>query len=105
MMANIKQADGSLLPIGEFTTNQKASKEALTKAGLFKEGATFEANITSRVTAARIEIDPDSIQYPERGQWQVTSQPETTIGKLNPTTEKFIEAITTQPTLLHQFEQ
>ncbi|EAZ88882.1 hypothetical protein [Crocosphaera chwakensis] len=104
MMANIKQADGSLLPIGEFTTNQKASKEALTKAGLFKEGATFEANITSRVTAARIEIDPQSIQYPPRGQWQ-TSQPETTIAKLNPTTEKFIEAITTQPTLLHKFDQ
>ncbi len=105
MIAHIQQPDGSLVAIAEFTSNQKASKEALTKAGLYREGATFNANITSRVTAARIEIEPDSIQYPELGQWHKASQTETTIGKLNPTTEKFIETITTQPTLLHQFEQ
>ncbi len=101
MVANIKQSDGSLLPIGEFTTNQKLSKEALTKVGLFKEGATFEAKINSRVTAARIEIDSESIQYPERGQWQGTSQKPAEI-ELDPTAKRFIEALTTQPTLLHR---
>ena len=104
MIAHIKQTDGTFLPIGEFTTNQKASKEALSKVGLYREGATFKANITSRVTAARIEKDPHSIEYPKLGQWQ-TFQPQITIEKLNPTTAKLLETITTQPTLLHQFEQ
>ncbi|WP_048753359.1 hypothetical protein, partial [Crocosphaera watsonii] len=104
MVANIKQADGSLLPIGEFTTNQKASKLALSKVGLFKEGATFEAKINSRVTAASIEIKPDSLEYPALGNWQGSSQNTTEI-ELNPTAKRFIETITTQPTLLHRFEQ
>ena len=104
MVANIRKADGSLLPIGEFTTNQKASKLALSKVGLFKEGATFEAKINSRVTAASIEIKPDSLEYPALGEWQRTSQNTTKI-ELEPTAKRFIETITTQPTLLHRFEQ
>ncbi|EHJ09330.1 hypothetical protein CWATWH0003_B238 [Crocosphaera watsonii WH 0003] len=104
MVANIKQADGSLLPIGEFTTNQKASKLALSKVGLFKEGATFQAKINSRVTAASIEIKPDSLEYPALGKWQGISQNTTEI-ELEPTAKRFIETITTQPTLLHRFEQ
>jgi hypothetical protein len=104
MVANIKQADGSLLPIGEFTTNQKASKLALSKVGLFKEGATFDAKINSRVTAASIEIKPDSLEYPALGEWQNSSQNTTKI-ELNPTAKQLIETITTQPTLLHRFDQ
>ncbi|MEA5536944.1 hypothetical protein VB691_23365, partial [Crocosphaera sp. XPORK-15E] len=103
MIANIKQADGSLLPIGEFTTNQKASKEALNKVGLFKDGATFEAQITSRVTAARINIDSNTIEYPEFGQWQQSANQEKK--KLAPSVNYLIEAITTQPPILHQFDQ
>ncbi|MGK7879407.1 MAG: hypothetical protein AB4060_04815, partial [Crocosphaera sp.] len=104
MVANIRQADGFLLPIGEFTTNQKASKLALSKVGLFKEGATFQAKINSRVTAASIEIKPDSLEYPALGQWQGTSENTTEI-ELEPTAKRFIETITTQPTLLHRFDQ
>ncbi|MGB5769166.1 MAG: hypothetical protein WBM32_04745, partial [Crocosphaera sp.] len=104
MVANIRQADGSLFPIGEFTSNQKASKEALSTVGLFKEGATFQANINSRVTAARIEIKPDSIQYPPLGEWLKYSQNTTEI-ELEPTAKQLIEAITTQPTLLHRSQQ
>ncbi len=104
MIANIQQSDGSLLPIAEFTTNQKASKEALAKAGLFQEGATFQAKITSRVTAARIEIEPKSIEYPELGQWQSANNTFQKV-ELEPTAKQFIDQITSQPTLLHHFDQ
>lgn len=106
MVANVRQPDGSWLPIGEFTSSRKGieSKEALANAGLFREGTTFEAKITSRVTAARIEIEPHSLEYPELGQWQSLSNHATQKAELNPIAKHFVEAITTQPTLLHRFD-
>ncbi|NJO94128.1 MAG: hypothetical protein HC820_06805, partial [Hydrococcus sp. RM1_1_31] len=61
--------DGSQKLAGIFTNNHKSSKETLIKAGLWKDGATFNATITSNITIAKIAIDPNSVQYPPLGQW------------------------------------
>ena len=58
LVAFIQGDDGSLTPIGEFTRNQKASKQTLQQAGLFREGAKFTATITSRVSTAKIILKP-----------------------------------------------
>ena len=67
LVAFIQGDDGSLTPIGEFTRNQKASKQTLQQAGLFREGAQFAATITSRFSTAKILLNPESLVYPEIG--------------------------------------
>jgi len=87
---------------GVFTTNQKASKEALIKAGLFRDGVTFEAKITSNITVAKITIDPESVQYPQAGQWQKDAFSR---GELHPTSQKLLNEVKCQPTLAHYLQE
>jgi hypothetical protein len=99
--------DGTQKLAGIFTTNHKSSKEALMKAGLWQDGATFDATITSNITIAKITIDPNSIKYPEIGQWisperaRISTAP-TPIDKIADT---FLAALKKQPSLLHRLDQ
>jgi hypothetical protein len=99
--------DGTTKLAGIFTTNHKSSKEALMKAGLWKNGATFDATITSNITIASITIDPKSVQYPEIGQW---ISPERERLSFEPTpiekvADTYLKALKKQPSLLHRLDQ
>ena len=101
LVAFIQENDGSLTPIGEFTRNQKTSKQALQQAGLFREGAKFAATITSRLSTAKIILEPESLVYPE------SEKPKPPAPLQSPTglAGKLIETLSHQPTLLHHFQQ
>jgi hypothetical protein len=106
-MGVMLDVDGTTKLAGIFTTNQKASKEALMKAGLWQDGATFEATINSNITIAKVTIDPNSIKYPEMGQWisperdRLFQEP-TSVEKAADT---YLKALKKQPSLLHRLDQ
>jgi hypothetical protein len=106
-MGVMLELDGTTKLAGIFTTNHKSSKEALMKAGLWKDGATFEATITSNITIAKIAIDPHSVQYPALGDWK---NPERSLSLKEPTpidtiADTYLKALKKQPSLLHRLDQ
>ena len=103
LVAHLRQEDGSLLPIGEFTRNQKASKAALQQAGLMRQGAEFKASLTSRISAARITIDSESLVYPLAE--KATPAPLAPLSLPSGMAGALIELLSHQPTLLHHFQQ
>ena len=54
--------------LGTFTANQKTAKQALTQAGMFRDGVVFSATVRGNSTTATVRIDPDSVEYPQT--WQ-----------------------------------
>ncbi|MGH2416567.1 MAG: hypothetical protein ACRDEA_23305, partial [Microcystaceae cyanobacterium] len=72
------------------------------EAGLFRDGVTFEASITSNITLAQITISPQSVQYPAPGQWQAQ---ESKAIPLNPTAQQLLDTLKRQPSLLHRLNQ
>ncbi|HAX88358.1 MAG TPA: hypothetical protein DCY91_19345 [Cyanobacteria bacterium UBA11370] len=95
---------------GLFTPNQKESKEALTRAGLFQAGVTFEAKITSNVTIASVKIKPETVEYPTRGEWikqrRATQQHQDNQQSVQQqTASSLITNLKRQPSILHQLQQ
>jgi hypothetical protein len=94
---------------GLFTPNQKESKEALTRAGLFQSGTRFEAQITSNVTIASVKIQPDTLEYPGRGEW-IKQRRATQQYQDNPksvqyqTASSLIANLKRQPSILHKLD-
>lgn len=81
---------------------QKESKEALSKAGLFVEGQTFQnAALTSNSTTATIAVDAETVEYPET--WTKLIQTEQKLQSSSPLIEAsriFRTKLTQLPTLL-----
>jgi hypothetical protein len=106
-MGVMLDVDGTTKLAGIFTTNHKSSKEALMKAGFWKNGATFDATINSNITIAKIAIDPHSVQYPALGDWK---NPERSLSFKEPTpidtiADTYLKALKKQPSLLHRLDQ
>ncbi|WP_013334846.1 ribonuclease H [Gloeothece verrucosa] len=96
--------DGFPQIIGVFGSHrdQNPGKQALTQAGLLKDGVTFEATITSRLTLGKLQINPDTIQYPPIGEWTKAAHlvPDEQKPKLNPEVAYFLNQVSTHPTLV-----
>jgi hypothetical protein len=106
-MGVMLDVDGTTKLAGIFTINHKSSKEALMKAGLWKNGANFDATINSNITIAKIAIDPHSVQYPALGDWK---NPERSLSLKEPTpvekaADTYLKALKKQPSLLHRLDQ
>lgn len=91
---------------GIFTPNQKESKEVLMKNLLWRDGATFDAQITSNVSIAQLELKGDTVKYPPLGQWskpreQVVTQPTAIEGQA----DTYLQKLKQLPSLLHKLDQ
>jgi hypothetical protein len=109
-IAVMVELDGEQKVAGLFTPNQRDSKAALVNAGLFKDGATFAAKITSNVTVASVKINPETVEYPGRGEWK--KQHNATLNyesdRSTPqqqTADSLVAHLKKQPSILHKLNQ
>lgn len=104
-MAVLLDVDGEQKRAGIFTPNHKSSKEALMKAGLFRDGASFEATISSNITVAKISLEPSSVEYPKQGEWQSTNRIVPQPTAITATADDLLFKLKQQPNLLHRLER
>jgi AAA domain len=97
----LKGEDGQLTGIGQFTNNWNASKEILTRAGLFKEGTEVRARIVPRLTAVTIDIDRGTLNFPPLGEIERGTAAEIGLENVSvdPVARHFIDTLSRQATV------
>lgn len=91
--------DGQRVRLGEFNRNHRASQTKVESLGLV--GQRFTARLKNNVTTLDLNIDPETIVYPESLSKETNPNQEVVSTEINPTTTAFLDQMLAFEPIMH----